>query len=47
MEDENQPMAGPPRAKVRTTEDELRERDELRKLARDSMAAKESEDKES
>ena len=47
MEDENQPMAGPPRAKVRTTDDELRERDELRKLARDSMAAKENENKES
>lgn len=47
MEDENQPMAGPPRAKVRTTDDELRERDELRKLARDSMAAKESGDKKS
>lgn len=47
MEDEKQPMAGPPRPKVRTTDDELRERDELRKLARDSMAAKESEDKKS
>ena len=46
MEDENQPLAGPPRAKVRTTEDELRERDELRKLAKDSMAGKEGEDKE-
>ena len=47
MEDEKHPMAGAPRAKVRTTDDELRERDELRKLAKDSMAAKESEDKES
>ena len=47
MEDENQPMAGPPRTKVRTTEDDLREREELRKLAKDSIAAKESEDKES
>ena len=47
MEDDKQPMAGPPRAKVRTTEDDLRERDELRKLAKDSMAAKEGGDKES
>ena len=47
MEDDKQPMAGPPRAKVRTTEDELRERDELRKLARDSIAAKEKENKDS
>jgi ferredoxin len=46
MEDEKHPMAGPPRTKVRTTEDDLREREELRKLAKDSMAAKEGGDKE-
>jgi len=46
MEDEKHPMAGPPRTKVRTTEDDLREREELRKLAKDSMAAKEGGDEE-
>ena len=37
-EDESLPLAGPPRPTTRTTEDYLRERDELRKLAAEAGA---------
>ena len=42
--DESLPLAGPPRPTTRTTEDYLRERDELRKLAAEA-AAREAEKK--
>ena len=45
MEDEKQPMAGPPRPLTRTTEDYLREREELRKKAADAIAGMEADKK--
>ncbi|MBM3567027.1 MAG: 4Fe-4S ferredoxin, partial [Alphaproteobacteria bacterium] len=39
-EDETHPLAGPPRPSVRTTEDYLRERDDLRRQAAADMAAR-------
>ena len=38
--DEKLPLAGPPRPPTRTTEDYLRERDELRKIAAEAAAQK-------
>ena len=42
---EDNPLAGPPRPLTRTTEDYLRERDELRQLAAKDIAAREAGDK--
>ncbi|OHC83399.1 MAG: hypothetical protein A3G73_08910 [Rhodospirillales bacterium RIFCSPLOWO2_12_FULL_67_15] len=39
-EDETHPFAGPPRPMVRTTEDYLSEREDLRRLAKADMKAK-------
>ena len=43
--EEKLPMAGPPRPLTRTTEDYLREREELRKKAAEAMAGMEADKK--
>ena len=45
MEDTDHPFAGPPRPATRTTDDDLRERDELRRQAAADMARRGQDDK--